>query len=246
MKSILGKIAEIAAYIIIIPLGILLLIALTPIILAFILIYWVSKASSYLRKDPKHKPPKQYSIYSDGSYPTGINELRNYFNLYIRAIRNSGVTRIEVQPEDLEVGGDGEWDCVTFLAHITTEYGSANLKMIASGDTREANAMFSSMHDGDVPPYCEVEYLQTDGLRTLFNVDGANTVEFFISSLNNGQILSDSGQVWTRVNDNLYIVNYSRKKSDRSDRISSDYGYRRQFSNARVRQYGFDAKPVDS
>jgi len=87
-----------------------------------------------------------------------------------------------------------------------------------------------------------VVYTQNDGLRTVFDVSGDHTLEFLIASMQYGQVLSNAGQIWTRLHKEVYAVNYGVKSSEKSDRIGNDYGYRKAFSNAKARMYFFDRK----
>lgn len=114
---------------------------------------------------------------------------------------------------------------------IQTAIGKAHLEMQACGDIEVDDGMFTALQDGDAPPYLNVIYTKNDGLRTVFDVSGYDTLEFLVASMRHGQTLSRAGQIWTRLRKDLYIVNYSVKKSEKSDRIGNDYGYRKSFSD---------------
>lgn len=246
MKAILSKIGTVLLAIVVIPLILAGLIAALPMILWWLLLDITRKLFIRLRKDPRHTPPKRYRIPADNEYPEGKDEVRVYFDRYISIIKKDCniKTNIKVMTDgfdDEDTSGiptDG-WRQITFSAELSTRQGTANVKMEAVGGFG-SNDLFTSDQDGDAAPYLEVVYKQSDGLRTVFDVSGYDSLEFFIASLNNGQRLSQAGQIWTRLKNDLWIVNYSVKKSDRSDRIGRDYGYRRTFSDAKARQYFFD------
>ena len=246
MKAILSKIGTALLIIIVAPLFIVLVVGLLPIILWYVFLDLIRKLFIRLRKDPRHTSPKRYHIYANNEYPKDESEVRKYFDQYIAVIKKDCNIKtdiavgVEKPDEDAEISADDEY-LVTFSATLSTSQGVATLKMDAAS-FGGSNETFTANQDGDVPPYLEVAYKQPDGLHTVFDVSGYDSLEFLVASLNNGLRLSRAGQIWTKLKDDLWIVNYSVKKSDRSDRIRNDYGYRHAFSDARARQYFFDKK----
>ena len=246
MKSILSKIGTALLIVIAAPLFVVLIVGLLPIILWFVILDTVRKWSERLRKDPRHTSPKRYRIYANNEYPEDEGEVRKYFDRYIAVVKKDCniktyiAVEIEKPDKDAEISADDEY-LVILSATLSTSQGVATLKMDAAS-FGGSNETFTANQDGDVPPYLEVAYKQPDGLRTVFDVSGYDSLEFLVASLNNGQRLSRAGQIWTKLKDDLWVVNYSVKKSDRSDRIRNDYGYRHAFSDARARQYFFDKK----
>lgn len=246
MKSILSKAGETLLIIIVVPVILLLVIAVSPMIIWFVLLDLVQKLFIRLRKDPRHTPPKRYQIYANNEYPESNAELREYFDRYITVIKKDcGITAdIEIVVEGLDDIDDAKTSSddehlVTLSAKLHTNQGAATLKMEA---VHIGNEIFTATQDGDIAPYLEVVYTQPDGLRTVFDVSGYDSLEFLVASLNSGQRLSRAGQIWVKLKSNLYIVNYSVKKSDRSDRIGGDYGYRHAFSDTRARKYFYDKR----
>lgn len=169
-----------------------------------------------------------------------------YFNKYITVVKKycgikldprvivDGHKEVEDEQSDVEVES-----VITISTKLETDKGVATLKMEALGGS-SGDDLFVSIHDGDVPPFLEVVYAQTDGLRTVFYVSGSEEIEFLIASLKSGQHISNAGQAWARIKDGLWIVNYSIKKTDKSDRIGVNYGYRHEFSETKAHQYFFD------
>lgn len=244
MKAILSKIGTVLLVIVAVPLFVVLIVGLLPVILWFVLLDAIRKLSELLRKDPKHTPPKRYHIYSNNEYPQGKDGLRKYFDRYVAVIKkdcaiDSSVNiAVEGFNEEGELSSTDNEGFVTLSATLRANHGTATVKMEATYFT--SNMIFAAAQDDEVPPYLEVIYKQSNELRTVFDVSGYDSLEFLVASLNNGQRLSHAGQTWTKLKDDLWIVNYSVKKSDRSDRIRGDYGYRYAFSDTKARQYFFD------
>lgn len=246
MKTILSKIGTVLFAIVLIPLLLASLIVALPMILWWLLLDVTRRLFIRLRKDPRHTPPKRYHIYGDNEYPEGKDEVRKYFDRYIAIIKKDCDMKTDIRvttdgfdDEDTSETPTDGWRQITFSAELSTRQGTATAKMEAVGGFGN-NDLFTATQDGDATPYLEVIYKQPDGLRTVFDVSGYDSLEFLIASLNNGQRLSRAGQIWTKLKDDLWIVNYSVKKSDRSDRIGGDHGYRHVFSDAKARQYFFD------
>lgn len=199
-----------------------------------------------LRHDPIHKPPKKYHIYANDDYPEGKKALHEYFGKFIAVIEKDAdatdVSEIQVEELGSDQGEYADSYGVTLSVTVRTKVGKAHLEMQACGDIEVDDGMFTALQDGDAPPYLNVIYTQNDGLRTVFDVSGYDTLEFLVASMRHGQTLSRAGQIWTRLRKDLYIVNYSVKKSEKSDRIGNDYGYRKSFSDAKARMYFYDNK----
>jgi len=246
IKSIVTKIGIVVGYVILIPFAIFMLVAILPLIILTIALDWWRKLFMYLRHDPPHRVPKKYRIYNYSGYPKGKKGLREYFDKFVTAIqKNADVTDIsEIRLEELgnNQGENADEYGFTFSVTIQTSTGKAHLEMQACGDTQGDDGVFVALEDGDVPLYLNVVYTQNDGLRTVFDVSGDHTLEFLIASMQYGQVLSNAGQIWTRLHKEVYAVNYGVKSSEKSDRIGNDYGYRKAFSNAKARMYFFDRK----
>lgn len=246
MKSIATKIGTVVGYAILIPVSIFLLVAVLPFVIFMIALEWWRKLFIRLRHDPPYKSPKKYHIYTNNNYPEGKKGLHEYFDKFVAVIqKDAAVTDIsEVKVEEF-CDNQGEYtDSYGFIFSVTLQNatGKAILEMQACGDAEADDGIFTAMQDGDTPPYLNVVYTQNDGLRTVFDVSGYDTLEFLIASMRHGQTLSRAGQIWTMLQKDVYIVNYSVKKSEKSDRIDNDYGYRKNFSDAKARLYFFDKK----
>ena len=247
MKRVISRVGDILLYILFIPLTLLLVVGLLPVILWFAVSSAISKVFIKLRKDPKHIPPTRYEIYSHDYYPATEAELIKYFDKFISAIEKdcNVIASDMVKNEGLDKNSkatnyvDGN-RYITLSTVIKTEKGKASIRMEAMGDYCD-EGFFISMNDGDLPPYLEVVYSQHGKLRTVFWVSAASDMEFLVASLNNGQIVSRAGQVWAKLKDDLYMVNYSVKKSESSDRLGATYGYRRKLSDKKAREHYFDA-----
>ncbi len=239
MKAILSKLGTALLIIIVAP---VLIVGLLPIILWFVLLDILSKLFIRLRKDPKRMSLKRHRIYSNNEYPEGGDGVGEYFDRYLTVIKKDCSIKTDTVVIDKSLDDTEDAYLVTLSATLNKNHGTAMIKMEAAGFSNDD--LFTATQDGDIPPYLEVVYRQPDGPRTVFDVSGYDSLEFLIASLNNGQRLSRAGQIWTKLKDDLWIVNYSVKKSDRSDRIGRDYGYRRTFSDAKARQYFFDKKRI--
>jgi hypothetical protein len=244
MKKIFTKIGLTLLIIVVIPLFIILVVGTLPMIILSITLDWWRKLFVWLRHDPEHKTPKQYHIYTDNNYPEGKEALSGYFEKFVAVIKKD-VGTIEVADINIEELGDnqgeyGDSHGILYSTTLQTSTSKASIEMQACGDLEAVCGVFTALQDGDIPPYLNVIYTQSDGLRTVFNVSGYDSLEFLVASLQHGQTVSDAGQIWTMLRKGLYIVNYSMKKSEKSDRIGTNYGYRKSFSDAKTRMYFFD------
>jgi hypothetical protein len=249
MKSFFKNVREIAVSLIFLPIGLFLVIAMFPIILIIFLTYLNGKLWARLRNDPKHTPLACYQIYSNSTYPESEGGLREYFNEYLNILTKACNLEdpLEIMTEgfdDLAETIETQYDThfVSLSTKLRLKDKVIDIKMEADGVSRDDGTMFTAANDPDVPPYLEIVFRQGDNLRTVFEVSGADTLEFFIASINNGQMISEAGQVWVKIKKGLYMVNYAVRNPEKSDRLGGDYGYRRVFSDKKARQYFFDEK----
>lgn len=247
MKRNLGKLGTVAIYVLAAPLMLLLIVALLPLIFGGMAMNAYLKILAWLRHDPRHEAPKHYRIYTDNEYPTSERDVRHIFDKYLSLIKNEipaslEVTEVDVDSDNKKILATPEdIAMITIRTSIRGEHGVATIEMSAVGGPGDAK-IFSSSTNGDFPPYLHVIYTQDDGIRTVFDVQGSDALEFLVASLMNGQTISRSGQVWVRIEPGLYVVNYTILKSIKSDRLRNEYGYRSDLSHAKARMYLFDKK----
>lgn len=243
MKIPLERISTVAIWVVVSPFLVFLLVAVSPIIIGMFLLYCVSKFFSYARKDPIPKMFKTQLFDSEDTYPTTTRDLEKMYMDYISKIAKVTNASIgEVTKDGFAELNDDSDGIVSLRTKLIGRHGAAEILMDAVDNGLEDDRVFYSANDGDRPPYLEVIYSQNDGMRTRFDVSHNEQALFLIATLKSGQELSNARQVWTKISNNVYMVNYSIKKSNKSDRISSHYGYRTVMHRGKAREYFFDQK----
>jgi hypothetical protein len=224
-----------------IPIIIIFLILSSPIILYYFIQSLVRRIFKSLRNDPICKIP----TYTYGDYttpPTDIISLKELFNQHIEQISKSvkinSISEIAVAygTDNPEYDILEESDFITLTTNISSDEATAKLSMEAMRFATDAKDYFSQ--EEDYAPFLVVSFAGKNGVVSKFNVIDDEDFFFLVSSLKNGQNESSVHQIWTRITDSIYMVCYVPLKP--SGRIQRKYGFRKEYSTNKARQYFYD------
>lgn len=171
------------------------------------------------------------------------------FNRIVKLISNKSDSRLgEIETEgfdDILTKPFDGWMDLKVKRSVWSAQGSlsASLEFVYGeiNGERLADLADDESRCGSSFPTILLEWRSASGGRLLFYLHTDESLWFAIELLKSGYRLSQAKQAWVYVTKmNVWLVNYTVLKSDKSDRIGVSYGQRKQFSEKQAREYWLD------